>query len=165
MARNDGLAQQIGLGAYYRCNQGMINVGNHSPGNILADSSGNANNGLLENFTLDGSVSNWSTGKVNGLCAYFPPPLLAVTANGSVFQTGTTLNLSAENGNGTYMWDGPNSFTSEEQNPTITDLQPSATGTYTVTVPYTECVVTASKRITVSDMPQITQTDLLQYLS
>jgi hypothetical protein len=156
---NDGLSQQLGLGAYYRCNQGMVNVPNQSPGNILADSSGHGNNGLLENFTLNGSVSNWTTGKVNGTCAYFPPPLLAVTANGSVFQTGTTLNLFAENGNGTYMWTGPNSFISEDQNPTITNLQPSATGTYTVTVPYNDfipCVVTASKRITVSDAEQIT---------
>lgn len=47
---------------------------------------------------------------------------------------GQTLNLqSAPNGLVSYTWSGPNGFTSNSQNPTITDIQPIQAGLYLVT--------------------------------
>ncbi len=152
---NNGLAQQVGLAAYYRFNQGLINVSNAAV-TTLADSSGNGNNGTLTGFALTGTTSNWVNGKVNGLCTYFPLPNLTATANGSVFQTGSTVNLFATGGNGINNWTGPSAFTSNLQNPVINNAQPVASGTYTVTNPYVNCVISASTRVTVSDAPQIT---------
>jgi hypothetical protein len=152
---NNALANQVGLAAYYRFNQGLVNADNANY-TVLADSSGNGNNGVLQNFMLSGTASNWLEGKVNGLCLYFPIPTLTASANASVFQTGTTANLFAKNGNGTYHWDGPNGFTAQfTQNPVLTNVQPIQTGTYTVTNPYVNCVVTASTRIKISDAPQV----------
>lgn len=52
-----------GLVAYYRLNEGlpnMMNLGTTS----TSDDSGNNNSGTLNNFTLSGTVSNWSVGPV-----------------------------------------------------------------------------------------------------
>lgn len=152
---NNGLANQVALTAYYRFNQGLINVDNAAYA-TLADSSGNNAHGTLQNFRLTGTTSNWVDGKVYGLCDYFPLPLLTASANGSVFQTGSTAKLFAEYGNNdVYNWEGPNSFASSTQNPVLNNVQEIQSGTYTVSTPYTNCVVTASTRIKVSDLPQI----------
>ncbi|MES2331495.1 MAG: LamG-like jellyroll fold domain-containing protein [Bacteroidota bacterium] len=152
---NNGIANQTALGAYYRFNQGLENSVN--TWTTLNDSSGHGNNGTLNNFALSGTTSNWSDGKVNSICATYVLPLLTASANGSVFQTGTTVKLFAVNGNNnTYSWAGPNSFSTTTQNPQITNVQTNATGIYTVTTPYVNCVVTSSKRITVTNQPQIT---------
>jgi hypothetical protein len=151
----NGLANQVALGAYYRFNQGLENVPNTSL-TTLADSSGHANNGVLTNFTLTGTESNWSDGKVNATCQFYILPLLSASANGSVFQTGTTAKLFATNGNNNqYTWDGPNSFATTTQNPVLNNVQLNVSGVYTVTTPYTNCVITASTRIKVTDLPQI----------
>lgn len=151
---NDGISKQIGLAAYYRLNQGLLNLDNAST-NILADSSGHGNHGILTNFALTGTVSNWVEGKVYGMCDYFIPPGLAASANGSIFQIGSVVNLFATNGNGTDVWEGPNGFAASISNPVINDVQLNQAGIYTVINSYVNCVVNASTRIKVSDLPQI----------
>lgn len=147
---NNGLAQQVGLASYYRFNQGLTGLDN-TPYTTLADSSGHANNGTLYNFALTGTTSTWIDGKVNGLCDPFVQPLLSASANGSSFQVGSTVKLFANNGNNnTYTWDGPNAFSTTLQNPVINSVQPNQSGTYTVTTPYTNCVVTASTRVNIT---------------
>ncbi|MES2773872.1 MAG: FG-GAP-like repeat-containing protein [Bacteroidota bacterium] len=47
-----------GLLAFYKFNQGLAEENNITV-TTLKDSSGNGNNGLLNNFTLNGSTSNW----------------------------------------------------------------------------------------------------------
>lgn len=56
-----------GLLAYYRFNQGYINADNSSV-KTLTDASGNGHTGVLTNFALTGSRSNWIAGKVTGTC-------------------------------------------------------------------------------------------------
>ena len=56
-----------GLVGYYRFNQGVINSDNNTV-TTLTDLSGNNHNGILENFSLTGSNSNWVEGKVTGTC-------------------------------------------------------------------------------------------------
>jgi hypothetical protein len=150
----NGLSSQLGLAAYYRFNQGLINQNNASNA-ILADSSGNGNHGTLNNFTLTASSSNWVEGKVYGLCDYFVPPGLTASANGSIFQIGSVVNLFAANGNGTDTWEGPNGYSASGSNQVINDAQLNQSGIYTVINSYVNCVVTSSTRIKVSDLPQI----------
>ncbi len=152
---NNGLALQTGLASYYRFNQGLKGADN-SAFTTLADSSGHSNNGKLNNFALNGTGSNWVDGKVNGLCSFFPLPLLSASANGTAFQIGSNVKLFANNGNnGIYKWDGPNVFSTTIQNPVINSIQPNQAGTYTVTTPYTNCVVTASTRVSITTAPLI----------
>lgn len=150
----NGLSSQLGLSAYYRFNQGLINLSNPEYA-ILADSSGNGNHGTLNNFALTSTSSNWVQGKVNGMCDYFVPPGLTASANGSIFQIGSVVNLFATNGNGTDTWEGPNGYAAPGSNQVINDAQLNQSGTYTVINSYVNCVVTASTRIKVSDLPQI----------
>ncbi|MBI2273886.1 MAG: HYR domain-containing protein [Bacteroidetes bacterium] len=150
----NGLSSQLGLSAYYRFNQGLVNQ-NNTAHNVLVDSSGNGNHGTLNNFDLTGTSSTWVQGKVYGVCDYFVPPGLTASANGSIFQIGSVVNLFAVNGNGTDTWEGPNGYTAPGSNQVISDAQLNQSGTYTVINSYVNCVVTASTRIKVSDLPQI----------
>src|SRR6185295_10797332 len=62
------------------------------------------------------------------------PPIVTASNNGPLC-AGGTLNLSSTGGSATaYTWTGPNGFTSTLQNPVISDINTSASGTYTVTV-------------------------------
>ena len=54
--------------------------------------------------------------------------------------SGNTLNLSASSFTGaTYFWFGPNGFSSNQQNPTLTNATPQMTGTYFVVITSQAC--------------------------
>ena len=56
-------------------------------------------------------------------------------SNNSPITVGSTLNLYATNASGgTYAWTGPNNFTSSQQNPSIPNATPAASGNYNCTV-------------------------------
>ncbi|MBL0084449.1 MAG: putative Ig domain-containing protein [Saprospiraceae bacterium] len=57
----------------------------------------------------------------------------ATAANDGPKCAGTTLNLSSSGGS-TYSWSGPNMFSSNDQNPTITNVTSAAAGIYTVQI-------------------------------
>ncbi len=146
-------AQKNALVAYYKYNQGFVGA-NNSAENILTDASDNANNGTLNSFALNGAASNWSTFKVSGTCALFSLPPVTAVANAAIFGVGSTIQLFA-NGGTSYTWDGPNGFVSTGARPTIPNAQESASGTYTVTAPFVNCVVTASTRLVVSPLDAV----------
>ena len=52
---------ETGLVAYYNFNQGVAG-GNNAGVNSLTDKTSNANNGTLNNFSLNGTTSNWVNG-------------------------------------------------------------------------------------------------------
>jgi len=67
--------------------------------------------------------------------------------------SGSILSLSSSGGT-SYSWTGPNSFTSTSQNPSISNVTTSASGTYTVTVSNASgCVATATTNVTVNALP------------
>ncbi len=60
------------------------------------------------------------------------PPQPATMGNGPICE-GSTLNLTGNGGAGvSYSWTGPNGFTSSQQNPSILNAAPAASGTYTL---------------------------------
>ncbi|MBA2746007.1 MAG: hypothetical protein H0U44_07280, partial [Flavisolibacter sp.] len=77
--------------------------------------------------------------------------------------SGSTLNIltSASGGTGSYSysWSGPNSFTSNQQNPTISNATVSASGTYTVTVTdANNCQATSTTDVTVNPTQPVSVT-------
>jgi PKD-like domain len=78
---------------------------------------------------------------------------LTVSANGGVACAGGSVNLSSTGGI-SYQWTGPNSFTSTQQNPTLSGLQQSNTGLYVVTITGSGgCTATATANVLVNLAP------------
>lgn len=78
---------------------------------------------------------------------------IATAANNSPINDGDDLLLTESGGNGeTWMWTGPNGFSSTEQNPTITGVGVAGSGTYTVVITDANgCTATASTVVVVED--------------
>jgi hypothetical protein len=149
---NNALASQNALLAYFRYNQGLIGVSN-SAETVLADSSGNGNNGTLQHFALTGTSSTWTEGRVTSTCAPISPIVATASSNGPNIETGTTLQLLATpSGNGlNYSWTGPGNFTSNQQNPSIPNADPTMSGNYTVSVSGNGCTTIATTKVTVAN--------------
>ena len=145
---------QTGLAAYYKFNQGLINLPNPLV-TTVTDASGNNNTGSLTNFGLTGLLSNWTVGKVTGSCSVFTPVTVVAGSPTPVIPIGGTINLTATVTGGAqvgtvYSWTGPNGYTSSAQNPSISGVGINASGSYTVTATVNGCSATASVNITVA---------------
>lgn len=95
-------AGQTGLMGYYKFNQGT--VGSANPGiNTLTDASGNNFTGILNNFALTGTTSNWVAGNVTGTCAAFTfTPTITATGSTTLCPGGSvTLTSTAAT---SYQW-------------------------------------------------------------
>ncbi len=84
-------------------------------------------------------------------------PIATATSNSPICQ-GETLNLNVGNIQGaTYSWSGPNNFNSNNQNPTLNNAQPNATGSYTVTITSPQgCTYDTTFSVVVNTLPQPT---------
>ena len=70
---------------------------------------------------------------------------------------GGTLNLFADDVMGaSYLWTGPNGFTSQEQNPSIASVTTAANGTYTVTVTLEGCSNSPTTEVVINALPTVT---------
>ena len=79
--------------------------------------------------------------QVCGECDFTP----SVAGSNSPVNAGNTLNLTATTVAGaTYFWTGPNSFTSSQQNPSISNFQVAEAGNYFLTTSVNTCTSTAS---------------------
>ena len=78
----------------------------------------------------------------------------AIVSNDSPKCAGQTLQLNASNETGaTYTWSGPNGFTSNLQNPNITNVSPINTGIYQVIVDLDGCLNSATTSVVVYENP------------
>jgi len=94
------------------------------------------------------SFSNELTVTVN------PYPTASASSNSPVCSD-ATLDLTSSTDIGTtFLWSGPNSFSSTIQNPSISNITTAGAGTYTVSVTASGCTSTASTSVSVS--PAIT---------
>ena len=146
---------QTGLVAYFKYNQGWANVANAETS--VLDASGNNRHLSLVNVAQNGTASNWSDFKVSGTCSTYAEPPVTAQANGSVFGIGSTIRLFA-NGGTAYEWVGPNSFVSNSASPIVYNAQTVNTGIYTVGVPFVNCKIYKSVRLTVTPLPAIQAT-------
>jgi hypothetical protein len=81
-----------------------------------------------------------------------PLPTPTVNNNGPIC-AGQTLQLTG-GGGGTYLWSGPNSFSSALQNPSVSNATVAAAGVYTLTVTSgAGCLATATTSVTVNPLP------------
>jgi len=104
-------------------------------------------------YTLTVTNSNGCTNTATASVTVNPLPVVVVGATPNPICVGQTLSLSASGG-AAYTWSGPNSFSSNQQNPIITDIQLTQAGVYTVTVTSTEgCTSTASVNVVVNPLP------------
>jgi gliding motility-associated-like protein len=83
------------------------------------------------------------------------PPATPTAANNGPICSGSTLQLSANSSTPgvTYSWTGPNGFSSQQQNPSISNAPASAAGTYTVRAILAGCI-SASASTTVVITPR-----------
>ena len=83
-------------------------------------------------------------------------PFASANSNSPIC-AGSTLNLNSGSEGNTYLWTGPNSFTSTELSPIIANTTVSATGTYTITITNANnCTSTATTAVTVNAIPAAT---------
>ncbi len=85
-----------------------------------------------------------------------PDPLSVSISSNSPVTAGTDLNLTAEPVGGTppysYVWGGPESFSSSEQNPVIQNVQTNQSGTYTLNLSDSRgCTANTANGVSVND--------------
>ncbi|WP_435356044.1 PA14 domain-containing protein [Emticicia sp. SJ17W-69] len=73
----------------------------------------------------------------------------ATASSNSPITAGGTINLTSIGG-GTYAWSGPSSFTSTQQNPSLSSATTAMAGVYTVTVTNSGCTSTATTNVVVN---------------
>lgn len=98
-------------------------------------------------------ANTWGTyvGQIRAAACQAPPA--PVAGNNGPLTTGQALYLTASSIPGaTYSWVGPNSFTSNQQNPVMLHVTAAASGTYVVSVAVAGCSSpAASTAVTVHD--------------
>ena len=139
-------SDRTGLVAYYKFNEG-ITLSNNATVTAATDSSGNGNNGTLNNFALTGATSNWSApgGVATGVsCGPIVYPTVSV--NSATICAGATTTLTANSSTATsYSWSTGDATTSITQSPTVT-------ASYTVTgMGANNCMTSAISTVTVNN--------------
>lgn len=144
------VAQQPGLVAYYRFDQGIAG-GNNAGTTTIQDYSGNSNCGTLNNFALTGATSNF----VSGAIATCNPISLSVPASSNTGTltvcTGKTTTLSNAVSGGT--WSSSNTGVA-----TVNSISGVVTGVAagTANITYLLNCGTAISQVTVNTTPTIT---------
>jgi len=97
---------------------------------------------------------------------YFNADILPFTTTSNTpLCSGETLNLTADFGGvsgASYSWSGPNSFTSTQQNPNISNVTIAASGTYTVTATDGTTTSTQTQVVVVNPTPNAVATPSTQ---
>ncbi|MFN5844235.1 MAG: gliding motility-associated C-terminal domain-containing protein [Flavobacteriia bacterium] len=141
------------------------------PVNITTDANGDYNitgldAGSYSSFTLNytGCIGS-QPGPINLIDP--TPPTATATTTTPVICDGSSIVLSGNTvTGGTYSWTGPNSFTSNFEDPVITAVTTLESGTYTLTITLNNCVsLPSSVNITVNATPVLTISDPLPVCS
>ena len=82
---------------------------------------------------------------------------VVVANNSGPYCPGATISLSSSGGT-SYSWTGPNTFTSTNQNPTVSSAGLNTIGVYTVVATANNCTASATTTVTLNAIPIITAT-------
>lgn len=109
-------------------------------------------------YTVTGTDANGCSASATTTVVINPGPSLTVNNTGPIC-SGNSISMSVS-GATTYTWSGPNSFSSNSSNPTITNASASASGVYTVNALTSGgCISTATTLVIVNPTPTITITN------
>jgi len=131
---------------------------------IPASGSGDINGTLTNTTNTAQTVTFMITPAANGCSGtpitatviVNPTPIVTATATPNPVCSGGTISLGTIAG-ASYLWSGPNGFSSTIQNPTISNIQTNQSGTYSVTVTSSAgCTGTGSVSVTVNPLPSPT---------
>lgn len=115
----------------------------------------NANTGLNGNYTVILTSPDNCTASAMANLNIIPLPIPNASANAPICQN-QNLQLSGSGGI-SYQWIGPNGFTSTQQNPSIQNAQPLASGIYTLVVTAaSSCSDVTTVSVTVNPLPNVT---------
>ena len=148
---NCDVAQQTGLIAYYRFDQGAAG-GSNTGITSATDYSGNGNCGTLNNFSLTGSASNFVTGAI-GDCNTIATSAGTTTGTTTLCTGGGTTILTNSVSGGTWSTSGSNVTLSGTSSASVTVTGVSAgTPNITYTLGCSQVITT----VTVNTLPAIT---------
>ncbi|WP_276133692.1 gliding motility-associated C-terminal domain-containing protein [Polluticoccus soli] len=101
--------------------------------------------------------NNGCTGKDSVLVAVKTSPAAATIVSNSPVCAGDILNISASSitAGVSYLWSGPNGFTSSSQSSLFPNVTPAAAGNYKVTVSLNGCSVSTNAVVVVNPLPAI----------
>jgi gliding motility-associated-like protein len=107
------------------------------------------------NYSLNVVVTACTSATTNVSAVVNPIPAQPGITTNSPLCNGQTLNLSTASVAGaTYVWSGPNGFSSNAQNPVLTNATPSMSGNYTLYVVVSGCTsATATSAVTIYSTP------------
>lgn len=165
----------IGTNLSYCGSQGTIDLFTLLTGNFnttgvwqeVTSSGGMVSANLWDAATVSFGIYQFKY-SVNGFCGNFDEAFVEITINpipqspiatvDSIVCNAQDLHLFAENIDGvTYQWNGPNGFSSPEQNPIIANASPLNNGTYTVSIASNGCQsLPSSVEVAVAELPQFT---------
>jgi len=131
---------------------------NWAPATGLSSASGTsvtANPTVTTNYLITGTDVN---GCVNtNTTSVTVNPLPIVTVTGNTVCANATINLTSSNGGVSYLWSGPNAYSSASQNPGIINATVNMSGSYSVTVTDANgCINGNVAPVTVNPLPIIT---------
>ena len=108
-------------------------------------------------YTLYVVVNNCTSATASQAVAVTPLPAVPDFTTNSPVCEGSTLNLNGPAVTGaTYVWSGPNAFSSAVQNPSITGTTAAHAGTYSLNVVVNGCSsATATQNVVISPIPVI----------
>lgn len=129
--------------------------------NVSGGANGTTNSAIMSSFPANGATAGANGQTViasNTFMAYDPNAVVNMSSNSPVC-SGSALNLSAGSINGAaYSWSGPNGFTSNLQNPSITNVLAAASGNYYLIVSVAGCSnISNVTMVTVNDCTGITE--------
>ncbi|NMD01584.1 MAG: T9SS type B sorting domain-containing protein, partial [Bacteroidales bacterium] len=106
-------------------------------------------------YTISGSCGSSSNANI----IVYQSPTAIVSSNSPICE-GQSLQLNANNvSNASYLWSGPNSFSSSQQNPSINNTTTNNSGTYSLTITdANQCSAIASVNVTINPSPSVSIT-------
>jgi hypothetical protein len=126
--------------------------------NVQNPSIPDATSAMAGTYTLTVTSSSGCTGNAASTNVVVnAKPAATASSNSPVYETTTISLTGSPSGMASYSWTGPNGFTSNLQNPTITNVTLDMAGTYSLTVTNTSgCTDTDSTDVVVNAVPTAT---------